>query len=210
MRIFISFASEDWSIAEQVQLKLSGEGHEVFLDRDSLPPGESFDARIRAEIARSDLMVFLISPDSVRPGAYARTELKLARQRWPNPHGHVLPVVVRNTDFDDIPPYLKEVTVLRPEGNVAAEVLAALPTESPATKQPVEPRRTAVAAMIGAGAVGGLVGAIPVLRGGSDDMIGVGILLGLIIGGFWARVGVTAFSIVVALYLIVVALLFGI
>jgi hypothetical protein len=38
MHVFVSYATEDRDAAEEVRLALSGGGHEVFFDRDSLPP----------------------------------------------------------------------------------------------------------------------------------------------------------------------------
>jgi hypothetical protein len=65
---------------------------------------------------------FFISPSSLATGSYALTELKYARKKWRHPAGHVLPVLVRPVDWNAIPPYLKAVTVLEPEGNTPAEV----------------------------------------------------------------------------------------
>jgi len=43
MKIFLSYASEDKAIAEQIAFSLRSRGHLVFLDRDDLPPGQSYD-----------------------------------------------------------------------------------------------------------------------------------------------------------------------
>jgi N-acetyl-anhydromuramyl-L-alanine amidase AmpD len=126
MLAFISYASEDRDLAEQIHLALTGAGHQTFFDKESLPPGGDFHSRIRAAVQQSDLFLFLISPESVAPGSYALTELKYARARWPHPLGHVLPVLVRRVEFEKIPNYLKAVTVLEPEGNLAAEILVAV------------------------------------------------------------------------------------
>ncbi|MHC4742422.1 MAG: toll/interleukin-1 receptor domain-containing protein, partial [Planctomycetota bacterium] len=125
MRLFVSFASEDREIAEQIALALRV-SHEVFFDRDTLPAGGDFNTQIRDYIAKSDVLIFLISPESVRSGSYALSELKFARKRWSSPKGHVLPVMVRNTPIEDVPNYLKAVNILEPEGNIAAEVAAAV------------------------------------------------------------------------------------
>jgi TIR domain len=124
MKLFITYASEDRPSADQLAVRLRTEGHTVFLDRDNLPEGEGYDAQIRAAIADCDLYVFLISPRSVQPGRYTLTELKFARERFPNPRGRVLPVMCEATPFSDIPPYLSAVTVLQPQGNLVAEALA--------------------------------------------------------------------------------------
>ena len=126
MKIFLSYASEDRPQAEEIQLALAGAGHEVFFDRQSLPAGGDYHARIKASVDEAELFVFLISPDSVDAGSYTLTEMGYARARWQHPRGHVLPVLLRPTDFKTIPAYLKSVTVLEPSGNVAAEVVSAV------------------------------------------------------------------------------------
>lgn len=126
MKIFLSYASEDRALAEDIQLALSGAGHEVFFDRQSLPASGDYHQRIRAAVNGADLFVFLISPDSVDAGGYALTEMGYARERWAHPKGKVLPVMGRPTPFTEIPAYLKSVTILEPRGNTAAEVVLAV------------------------------------------------------------------------------------
>jgi hypothetical protein len=77
-------------------------------------------------VEAADGLVFLVSPSSVQTGRYTLTELKYARHKWPHPKNRVLPVIVQPTDFERIPAYLKAVTILEPEGNVAAEVTEAV------------------------------------------------------------------------------------
>lgn len=124
MNLFITYASDDRPLADELAVRLRTEGHTVFLDRDNLPEGEGYDARIREAIADCDLYVFLISPASVQAGRYTLTELKFAREQFANPRGRVLPVTIKPTPFADIPAYLKAVTLLQPEGNVVAETVA--------------------------------------------------------------------------------------
>jgi hypothetical protein len=121
MNIFLSHASEDRGVAESIAFSLRGRGHKVFLDRDDLPLGGSYDQRIESAVNGSETFVFLISPDSVAKGRYTQTELMFARRKWPDPNGRVLPVLVRETPREEIPPYLTAVSYLEPVGNIAAE-----------------------------------------------------------------------------------------
>lgn len=123
MKIFVSYASEDRTTAEQISLAL-GTNHEVFYDRATLPAGGDFNTHIRKSIAECELFIFVISPESVHKGSYALSELEFAKDNWRHPSGHVLPVMVRSTDLSVVPNYLKAVTILEPVGNVAAEVAA--------------------------------------------------------------------------------------
>jgi hypothetical protein len=156
MKIFLSYASENRQQAEEIQLALAGAGHEVFFDRQSLPAGGDYHARIKTSVDEADLFVFLISPDSVDAGGYTLTEMGYARSRWQHPRGHVLPVLLQPTDFKTIPAYLKSVTVLEPTGNIAAEVVAAV-ARAEGGAQGGGLRKYA---LIGAGAVALLAGAI--------------------------------------------------
>jgi len=126
MRVFLSYSSADRPIAEKIHIALEAAGYDVFFDRDSLPAGESFDVRILDEVERSDFFIFLLSPESIEAGAYTLTELGFARHRWAKPAGRILPVVIRKIDLQNLPVYLRAVTLLEPEGDVAAEVVAAV------------------------------------------------------------------------------------
>jgi hypothetical protein len=127
-KIFLSYSSRDKDTADAIALSLRSQGCEVFFDRDDLPAGESYIERIGRAIKDANLFIFLISPDSVGEGEgrFTVSELTFARRKWPNPSGHVLPVVVRKTPFEHIPPYLKAVTILEPVGNIAAETSEAV------------------------------------------------------------------------------------
>jgi hypothetical protein len=153
--IFLSYPSSLEEMAARIELSLEGEGYAVFRDRSALPPGESFDARIRAAVEESDLFVFLITPESVSPGRYTLTELKLVEQRWGHPAGRVLPVLAEATPMEAIPAFLRAVTILKPHGNLVAEVAAEVARLSaPWWRRMLEPRRlvpTVIVALLLAG-----------------------------------------------------------
>lgn len=123
-RVFLSYASEQRPIAANIHAALSAEDHQVFFDRTRLRSGEGYHRKILDEIHHSQLFIFLISPDSIKKGTYALTELKEAKRKWPNPAGKVLPVQLVPTDPTMLDPYLRQgVTILRPEGSVTAETV---------------------------------------------------------------------------------------
>jgi hypothetical protein len=137
MKLFISYAAARRDAAEPLCHALEADGHEVFLDRSDLEPGRAYHDRLREAIAACDQFIFLVSPESVRPGSYALTELGLAQERWPRPSGHVLPVMAAPTPFAELPPYLAAVTVLQPKGNLAAEVAAHYAKQSRSRCRPI-------------------------------------------------------------------------
>jgi hypothetical protein len=126
MKVFLSYSSRDRASAEEISLALTASGHDVFFDRDLLAPGDDYNRQLFEAIEGADAFVFLITPDSVRSGAYTLSELKFVREKWSRPENRVLPVMLKPTAVEAIPSYLKAVTILEPEGNVAAEVVHAL------------------------------------------------------------------------------------
>lgn len=134
MKLFLSYPSGQRELAERLTLALEAEGHEVFVDRSDLKAGESFHQRIRESILGADAMVFLVTPDSVRPGSYALAELNMAQQHWRRPSGRVLPVVVSPTPIAAMPPYLTAVTLLQPRGDAVAEIVAAVAKLDPPSR----------------------------------------------------------------------------
>lgn len=126
MNVFLSYSSSERELAERLACSLRDEGDSVFFDRTSLPPGEGYHSRIRDAIDTCGLFIFLISGDSISRGSYALTELGIAQHKWPSPSGRVLPVMVSEVDIDTLPGYLNTVTVLRPQGDLVAEVVAAV------------------------------------------------------------------------------------
>ncbi len=137
MKIFLSYASEQQQVAERTSLALEASGQDVFFDREDLQAGGDYNRRIREAIRASDFFIFLISPESVQFGSYALTELRFARKKWPTPHGRVLPVVVAPTSLKRVPNYLKAATLLEPEGDIPAEVVAEIvDSQVPVTATP--------------------------------------------------------------------------
>ena len=125
-RIFLSYASERRKVAEEIFLRLTGAGYEVFFADQHAQPGTSFDVHISRSVSECDVMVFLISRESVAPDHFCLTELNRARRRWSHPDGHVLPVNLDETPHERIPAYLTAVTVMAPVGNLASDVVDAM------------------------------------------------------------------------------------
>jgi len=76
MKIFISYATEDKDVAEQIHFALEDAGYETFFDREHIKPSEAFRNRIIDEIKQSDIFVFVISYDSVKAGKFTLEEVE--------------------------------------------------------------------------------------------------------------------------------------
>jgi hypothetical protein len=126
MKVFLSYASQDRALAAAINRALSYQGHDVFFDREDLPPGEEFHNRIREAIEGSDLFVFLISEDAIDAASYTLSELEIAQKVIEHPHGRLLPVLLSPVPFARLPAFLKAVTVLEPSGDITAAVADAV------------------------------------------------------------------------------------
>lgn len=123
MKVFVSYAREDRQLAEKLNAALNAAGFDTFLDTKDLPPGQEFNARIKAAVNDSDVFIFLVSQDSVNPGSYTLTELAFAETKWRNPAGYVLPVITNAFDPGNLPTYLRPINALIIRGNLEAEVV---------------------------------------------------------------------------------------
>lgn len=118
MKIFLSYSHEEEKQAKQIYLTLRDQGHAVFFDRNDLPAGEEYHNRIRAAIERSRLFIFLAGPSALDAGSYTLTELEIAEKS----RRQLLPVLLPAARVADLPPALKNVTVLQPGGDIAGSV----------------------------------------------------------------------------------------
>ena len=125
LRIFISYSSEHRPLADEIAQTLKNEGHDVFFDKDSLPPGEEYNERIRSALRLADRCLFLIGRTSIEPGKYMLTEIEFAKAKWPVPSGRVLPVLIDpGLKPSELPVYLRSVNAITPKGSLAAEIAA--------------------------------------------------------------------------------------
>lgn len=122
--VFISYAREDEDLAEDLYHALERAGHSAILDKKVLSKGTEFNVEIKRLIDTADSFVFLVSPEAVAQGAYARTELGFAEERWARNRSGFLPVLVRDTDQKSLPAFIRQSTWLKPLGNITAEIVA--------------------------------------------------------------------------------------
>ncbi len=118
MKVFLSYSREDENLAKQIYLTLRDQGQSVFFDRNDLPEGEEYHNRIRSAIERSHLFIFLAAPSALDAGSYTLTELEIAEKSC----RRILPVLLPGATIADLPPVLKNVTVLQPGGDIPGSV----------------------------------------------------------------------------------------
>ncbi|WP_440950791.1 TIR domain-containing protein [Methanosphaerula subterraneus] len=96
MRIFISYGRKDaLEFARRLSSWLRDRGYDPWLDvENGIPPGTPFDIKIEDGIKESDLILALLSPESVRPGGFCRNELLYALSH----NIDILPVRIADVD----------------------------------------------------------------------------------------------------------------
>ena len=101
-RVFISYSRKDRDVAEPLRDALCAKGLEAFLDVHDIAPGEPWQERLFALIARAEKVAFLISPNSVASDI-CKWEVDIAAAQGKG----VLPIVITDTKHDDIPGALR-------------------------------------------------------------------------------------------------------
>ena len=95
IKIFISYAKEDYEIANHLYADLQKNGFIAWMDTKDLLPGERWKDRINKEIKDCTFFIALFSKQSVTKRGYVQKELKLALDvldEFPESHVFIIPV----------------------------------------------------------------------------------------------------------------------
>ena len=77
-KVFISYSRKDIKFADRLDAALRARGFEPLIDRTDIYAFEEWWKRVEALIGRADTVVFVVSPDAVRPGTVALEEVEFA------------------------------------------------------------------------------------------------------------------------------------
>lgn len=96
MRIFLCHGTEDKNRIRELYADLKREGHQVWLDEESLHPGVEWDSAIRAAIRDSHVVLVCLSNRSVNKTGYIQKEIRAALDRADEmPEGAIYIIPVR-------------------------------------------------------------------------------------------------------------------
>jgi WD40 repeat protein len=98
-RVFISYSRRDMAFADRLDAALKVRGFEPLIDRTDIHAFEEWWKRIEELIAWADTVVFILSPDAVRPGSVALREIDFAGSL----NKRFAPVVFRPVAHQSIP-----------------------------------------------------------------------------------------------------------
>lgn len=77
-KVFISYASDDQKIAQELYNFLLSKQYDPWLDKEKLQVGDSWDIKIRQALKSSDFVILLLSSNSINKRGYFQREFKLA------------------------------------------------------------------------------------------------------------------------------------
>jgi len=107
-RVFISYSRKDITFADRLDAALKARGFEPLLDRTDIYAFEEWWKRVEDLITRADTVVFVLSPDAVRPGSVSLKEVKFAASL----NKRFAPIVFRPVQDKDVPEALAKLNFI--------------------------------------------------------------------------------------------------
>ena len=107
-KVFISYARKDLAFADQIEAALKARGFEALIDRTAIYAFEEWWKRIEDLIGRADTIVFVLSPDAVRPDSVALKEVAFAASL----NKRLAPIVFRPVEDKALPAELAKLNFI--------------------------------------------------------------------------------------------------
>jgi tetratricopeptide (TPR) repeat protein len=107
-KVFISYSRKDIVFADRLDAALKARGFEPLIDRTDIYAFEEWWKRVEDLITRADTVVFVLSPDAVRPGSVSLKEVAFAaslKKRF-------APIVFRPVHEKDVPEALAKLNFI--------------------------------------------------------------------------------------------------
>jgi TIR domain len=98
-KVFISYSRKDMGFADRLEAGLKARGFEPLIDRTDIYAFEEWWKRVEELIIQADTIVFVLSPDAVRPDTVALKEVAFAASL----NKRFAPIVFRPVQDKDVP-----------------------------------------------------------------------------------------------------------
>src|SRR5215467_12745496 len=107
-RVFISYSRKDIAFADRLDAALKTRGFEPLIDRTDIYAFEEWWKRVEALIGQADTVVFVLSPDAVRPNSVALKEIGFAASL----SKRLAPIVFRPVEDKSVPEELAKLNFI--------------------------------------------------------------------------------------------------
>jgi hypothetical protein len=107
-KVFISYSRKDIEFADHLDAALKTRGFEPLIDRTDIYAFEEWWKRVEELIAQADTVIFVLSPDAVRPGTVALKEVAFAASI----NKRFAPIVFRPVEDKDVPEQLAKLNFI--------------------------------------------------------------------------------------------------
>src|ERR1700736_2053846 len=107
-KVFISYSRKDMELADRLDAALKARGFEPLIDRTDIYAFEEWWKRVEVLISRADTVVFVLSPDAVRPESVARKEVAFAASL----NKRFAPIVFRRVEDRRVPEELAKLNFI--------------------------------------------------------------------------------------------------
>lgn len=121
MRIFVSHPSRHETIAVEIAEAIRAVGIEVFLDKDSIPKGESWREALMSALRKGNAYIIVFDAEAYGDRGYFYREVEEIIRSAHERGTEVVPVLVPGTQLTDLPPALSErqVVAIEPQSGGA-------------------------------------------------------------------------------------------
>ena len=105
MKVFISYAREDFQMAMKIYSSLMESGIDAWIDNKNLLPGQRWKEVIYREIEKCSYFLALISSSSISKTGYVQKELKIALDildKYPPENVFIIPVRLDESEVYDL------------------------------------------------------------------------------------------------------------
>src|SRR6516164_2474586 len=107
-KVFISYSRKDITFADRLDAALKQRGFEPLIDRTDIYAFEEWWKRVEELIARADTVIFVLSPDAVRPDSVAMREVGFAASL----NKRFAPIVFRPVADKEVPEALAKLNFI--------------------------------------------------------------------------------------------------
>jgi internalin A len=106
LRVFCSYSHKDETLREELGTILKPIERQGLIESWSdhkITPGQEFDAEIKKNLARADIILLLVSKDFMASDYIDRVEVKQALEKHEANQARIIPIIVRDTNWKSTP-----------------------------------------------------------------------------------------------------------